>query len=96
MSDLFHSHLYRGKRLRRKWVKWVTIALIALIVLFAIATEPAMRYLGWLFDILNKKAIEHINEFGNFERFVNDPDYDPRLDKLVNVPEGMDEEVPGE
>ena len=37
MSDLFHSHLYRGKRLRRKWVKWVTIALIALIVLFAIA-----------------------------------------------------------
>lgn len=37
MSDLFHSHLYRGKRLRRKWVKWVTIALIVLIVLIAIA-----------------------------------------------------------
>ena len=36
MSDLFHSHLYRGKRLRRKWVKWVTIALIALVVLLAI------------------------------------------------------------
>ena len=26
-----------------------------LFVLFAIATEPAMRYLGWLFDQIDKQ-----------------------------------------
>ena len=29
-----------------------------LFVLFAIATEPAMRYLGWLFDLLSRKIEE--------------------------------------
>ena len=46
------------------------------------------------FEKLNKDAIDHISKFGDFERFVNDPDYDPELDKYVSVPEGMNEEVP--
>lgn len=37
MSDLFHSHLYRGKRHRRKWVKWATIGLIAFLIILALA-----------------------------------------------------------
>lgn len=45
------------------------------------------------FEKLNKDAIEHINEFAkkinsSFDIFVSD------LDSYVNVPEGMDEEVP--
>ena len=46
------------------------------------------------FDKLCDDAIEHISKFGDFDRFVNDPDYDPQLEKLVNVPEGINDEVP--
>ena len=42
------------------------------------------------------EAIEHISEYGDFDRFVNDPDYDPKLDKLISVPEGTNDEVPFE
>ena len=47
-------------------------------------------YFGKLCD----DAIEHISEFGDFDRFVNDPDYDPVLEKIISVPEGTNEEVP--
>lgn len=43
---------------------------------------------------LCKKAIDHINEFGDFTRFVNDEDYDPELERCINVPTGVDDEVP--
>lgn len=43
---------------------------------------------------LCKKAIDHINEFGDFNRFVNDEDYDPELERCINVPTGVDDEVP--
>ena len=46
------------------------------------------------FEKTAEKAINHINEFGDFERFKNDPDYDPELDRLISVPLDMDEEVP--
>lgn len=35
-----------------------------------------------------------LNEFGDAYRFINDLDYDPKLDKLISVPEGVDEELP--
>lgn len=37
MSDLFHSHLYRGKHQRKKWLKWLLIALGVLVVLLVLA-----------------------------------------------------------
>lgn len=46
------------------------------------------------YEKLCDSAIEHINEFGNFDRFANDSDYDPQLEMIVNVPDGVDEEVP--
>lgn len=46
------------------------------------------------FEKMCEEAIEHISEFGDFDRFVNDPDYDPQLEKYLNVPEGVDELVP--
>lgn len=46
------------------------------------------------FETMAEKAKDHINEFGDFDRFVNDQDYDPQFEKLVNVEEGMDEEIP--
>lgn len=46
------------------------------------------------FEKMADKAIEHINEFGSYDRFVNDDFYDPRMEKIVNVPEGIDEVVP--
>jgi hypothetical protein len=51
-----------------------------------------MRY----YESLCDDAKKHIDEFGSFDRFVNDPDYDPQLDKIISVPEGTDEEVPFE
>ena len=48
------------------------------------------------FDKLCDDAIEHISQFGDFERFVNDPDYDPSIEKYIRVPEGTDNEVPFE
>ena len=43
-----------------------------LFVLFAIATEPAMRYLGWLFDLLDKKIEEMADKYrgGQEDDFV--------------------------
>ncbi len=38
---------------------------IMLFVLFAIATEPAMRYLGWLSDLINKQIEEAEARFKN-------------------------------
>ena len=46
------------------------------------------------YNNLCDKAIAHINEFGDFERFVNDEDYDPELERCINVPTGVDDEVP--
>lgn len=46
------------------------------------------------YNHLCEKAIEHINEFGNFDRFVNDENYDPELERCINVPIDMDDEVP--
>ena len=46
------------------------------------------------YDTMAEKAIEHINKFGDFYRFINDPDFDPQLEKIINVPEGVDEEIP--
>lgn len=46
------------------------------------------------YENLIDSAIAHINEFGDFYRFINDDSYDPQLDKLINVPEGIDEEIP--
>ena len=46
------------------------------------------------FETMAEKAIDHINEFGSYDKFVNDPNYDPQLEKLIAVPEGVDEEVP--
>lgn len=46
------------------------------------------------YENLAKKAIDHINEFGDFEKFRNDPDYDPYLESCINVPLDVDEEVP--
>lgn len=46
------------------------------------------------FEKMADKAKEHVSEFGDFERFINDPNYDPRLAALVNVPEGEDIELP--
>ena len=46
------------------------------------------------YNHLAEKAIEHINEFGNFERFINAEDYDPEFEKYLNVPVDSDEEVP--
>lgn len=46
------------------------------------------------FESMCKSAIDHIEEFGDFDRFVNDPTYDPQLEKYLNVPEGIDELVP--
>ncbi len=47
------------------------------------------------YENLVNSAINHINEFGNFDRFVNDPDYDPILEKIVSIPnEVNDDEIP--
>lgn len=46
------------------------------------------------YDYLCEKVKEHINEFGDFDRFVNDDDYDPELERCINVPIDSDEEVP--
>ena len=46
------------------------------------------------FNTLNDNAIKHISEFGDFDRFVNDPNYDPQLESLISVPEGINDEVP--
>ena len=39
-------------------IRHISTECIMLFVLFAIATEPAMRYLGWLFDLLSRKIEE--------------------------------------
>ena len=49
-----------------------------------------MRYYEKLID----DVIETMSQFGDPDRFINDPDYDPQLEKLVAVPNEMDEEVP--
>ena len=54
--------------------------------------DICMEYYNKLCD----DAIEHISQFGDFERFVNDPDYDPSIEKYIRVPEGTDNEVPFE
>ena len=47
------------------------------------------------YENLVNSAINHINEFGNFDRFVNDPDYDPILEKIVSIPNDVNEdEIP--
>ena len=46
-------------------IKHISTECIMLFVLFAIATEPAMRYLGWLFDLLNKKIEEAEDKYKN-------------------------------
>jgi hypothetical protein len=51
-----------------------------------------MRYYAKLIE----DTREAMSEFGDVDRFINDPDYDPQLDKLISVPEGVDEEVPFE
>jgi hypothetical protein len=46
------------------------------------------------YENMANKAIDHINEFGNFDRFINDPNYDPQFEKILNVPEGINDEIP--
>lgn len=46
------------------------------------------------YEKLCDSAIEHINKFGNFDKFINDPNYDPQLEKIVNVEDGLPEEIP--
>lgn len=46
------------------------------------------------YDYLCVKAKEHISEFGDFDRFVYDDDYDPELERCINVPIDEDCEVP--
>ena len=48
------------------------------------------------YDDMADKAIAHINEFGDFTRFVMDPDYDPELERCINLPVDMDDEIPFE
>ena len=53
-------------------IKHISTECIMLFVLFAIATEPAMRYLGWLFDLLDKKIEEMADKYrgGEGDDFV--------------------------
>ena len=44
-------------------IKNISTECIMLFVLFAIATEPAMRYLGMLFDLLNKRIEEVADKY---------------------------------
>ncbi len=37
---------------------------------------------------------EVMREFGDPDRFINDPDYDPQLERILSVPEDVDDEVP--
>lgn len=46
------------------------------------------------YDKLIEDTKEAMREFGDPDRFINDPDYEPELEKLISVPDGMDEEVP--
>lgn len=49
------------------------------------------------YDELVDKAIKHINEFGDFEKFLNDENYDPKLEEfLKTIPDGVPEEIPFE
>lgn len=41
------------------------------------------------YENLCNDAIEHISEFGDFDRFVNDESYDPNLEKFLNAPEEL-------
>lgn len=48
------------------------------------------------YEKICEDAKAHVNEFGDFDKFVNDKDYNPEFGKIVNVPEGVDEEIPFE
>ena len=44
-------------------IQHISTECIMLFVLFAIATEPAMRYLGWLFDLIENKIDEMTDKY---------------------------------
>ena len=46
------------------------------------------------YEQMEDDVLKDMAQFGDPYRFINDPDYDPQLEKLIAVPEGVDEEVP--
>ncbi len=46
------------------------------------------------YEQMEADVIADMAQFGNVDRFINDPDYDPQLEKLIAVPNGVDEEIP--
>lgn len=46
------------------------------------------------YDNMIEGVLEDMRQFGDPDRFIHDPDYDPEFEKLVNVPNDEDEELP--
>ena len=46
------------------------------------------------FDNMVNKAVEHIQEFGDYEWFVSDEKVQPEVDPANNIADGAPEEVP--